>query len=79
METIGQTNQVRRDGMHMVWGLSADIPKETNQVRRDGMVWCLSAHYILVIKPEQLCHCFDCLETFLFQIHIVRMQGMPIS
>ena len=26
---------------------------QTNPVRRDGMVWALSAHYIMLIRPQQ--------------------------
>ena len=45
---------------------------QTNQVRRDGMVWGLSAHYMTLIRPEQLCHCLDFIEKY-----IVKMQDMP--
>ena len=26
---------------------------QTNPVRRDGMVWALSTHYIMLIRPQQ--------------------------
>ena len=26
---------------------------QTNPARRDGMVWALSAHYIMLIRPQQ--------------------------
>ena len=26
---------------------------QTNPVRREGMVWALSAHYIMLIRPQQ--------------------------
>ena len=28
--------------------------RQTNSARRDGMVWALSAHYIMLIRPQQV-------------------------
>ena len=52
---------------------------QTNQVRRDGMVWGISAYYIMLIRPEQLCHCLDFIENLFISKYIVKMQDMPTS
>ena len=50
---------------------------QTNPVRRDGMVWALSAHYIMLIRPQQALPLVRIYCTLFIFKYIFKMQDMP--
>ena len=52
---------------------------QTNPVRRDGMVWALSAHYIMLIRPQQALPLVRIYCTLFIFKYIFKMQDMPTS
>ena len=51
---------------------------QTNPVRRDSMVWALSAHYIMLIRPQQALPLVRIYRKLIFE-YIFKMQDMPTS
>ena len=52
---------------------------QTNPVRRDGMVWALSAHYIMLIRPQQALSLVRIYSKLFILKYNFKMQDMPTS
>ena len=77
---LGVPNANRVFSTPVAWPVvTMETVGQTNPVRRDSMVWALSAHYIMLIRPQQALPLVRIYwKLFIFK-YIFKMQDMPTS